>query len=303
MDTLYANAADYSAKASGHLGLEQPREANTNQNDVIHLLMRVINQVHSELRLSQIESAMNEQAQARIQRMILRQKMCLVETKSVWDGRGGDGVYSRSARMRIEEIAKEQKGIQADADVVWEIINTAHAVGYNCFPAEARLMMEMARLEMQMAEKRLTAVDPGEETQRIEESIIARLKKTESMCAMEIPGGAKETDVKFTFGVMLTRPPINSFQRAPILAMLLAIQEDIATRTQRVSASRRAGNTDPGLDAEMEQLRQLQENVLAQLNQYAREDARAFGGPDSMATQYGTVTGGTKATYVGRGGH
>ncbi len=54
----------------------------------------------------------------------------------------------------------------------------------------------------------------------------------------------------------------------------------------------------------MQQLRQLQENILAQLDGYAREDAMAWKQIDNgMATQYGNNAGGSKVFFLGKGGH
>jgi hypothetical protein len=304
LGTAVANAGDYANKAAVNLGQEQPREANTNQNDVIHLLTTVMNRVGPELKMDKNKYAMNEQAAARIERMIIKQKLCLDETRAVWKRRSPDGTFSRSDRLRTDELAKEEKSLQADIDVIWEIVNTAHNIGYNTFPAEARLMLELARVEMATAERRLSALDPGEETQRIEESILNRLKKTLVMAKQEgLTSGAKELDRRFTYDSFLSRGPINSLQRVPILTMLLALQEDVNSRTARIASARRTPGTDAAvLDAESDQLRMLQENIRMQLDDYARMDAREWMNPDRMDTQYGTSQGGTKQFFIEKGG-
>jgi hypothetical protein len=303
LGSAMANAADYAGKAALNLGQEQPREANTNQNYVIHLLTTVMNRIGTELKMDKNKYSMNEQAQARIQRMIIKQKMCLDETRAVWKRRGADGAFSRADRLRIEEIAKEEKSLQADVDAVWEIVNTAHNIGFNTFPAEARLMLELARVEMRSAEKRLNAIDPGEETQRIEESILDRLKKTLVMAAQETPGGVNEMDRRFTYDSFLSRGPINTLSRVPIIIMLTNLQDDINSRIARIAAARRTAGADAAaLDVEAAQLWQMQENILMQLEGYARDDAREWMNTDRMDTQYGSSQGGSRQFFIEKGG-
>lgn len=292
------NASDYSRKAADHLGRELPREANTNQNDVIHLLTDVMNAVGPELKMDQNKYAMNEQAQARIQRMIIKQKICLGETKQVWSRRPADGAFGRPERLRIEAIARDERSLGDDADAIWAIVNTAHNIGYNTFPAEARLMLEMVRLDLVVIEKRLLGIDPGMETQELQQIVLDRLKAIEKMAGQEDPTGAKEMDRRFTYDSFLSRGPINSQARVPILLMLISLQEDLVRRTAMLDRARRAGRAAAGADAEAEQLRQLQENIRAQLDEYARLDAAAWKRADFMPTQYGSSQGGTKQFFI-----
>ena len=282
--TAMENASDYGVKAVNHLDKEMPKEANTNQNDVIHLLKTVMDAVGPELKMDANKYAMNEQAQARIQRMIIKQKICLGETKVVWGKRPADGAYGRPDRLRMEAIAKDEKSIQDDADVCWEIMNTSHNIKYNVFPAEARLMLELARADMKVAEKRLLGMDPGVETQDVEQRIIDRLKSTEKLLAQENKTQAKELDRKFTYDSFLSRGAINALQRVPILEMWIALQEDINRRTAEIDKVRRAGKADADTDREAEQLRQIQENIRVGLDEYAREDAMQWMNADKVST-------------------
>ena len=276
------NAADYAVKAVDHLGREMPKEANTNQNDVINFLVKVMSAVGPELQMDACKYAMNEQAQARIQRMIMKQKMCLAETKDVWKRRGEDGSYSRPDRLRIEAIARDEKSIEDDADACWEIMNTKHNVGYNTFPAEARLMMEMARLDIKVAEQRLRAIDAGQETQDVEQRIIDRLVATEKMVAQENPNQTKEADRRFTYDSYLSRGPINFQNRVPIILMYVALQEDINRRTHDMEKQRLSGKDGTDMLREAEMLRQLQENIRAGMEEYAIEDAGVWREHDTV---------------------
>jgi hypothetical protein len=276
------NAADYAAKAVDHLGREMPKEANTNQNDVINFLVKVMSAVGPELQMDANKYAMNEQAQARIQRMIMKQKMCLAETKDVWKRRGQDGSYSRPDRLRVEGIARDEKSIEDDADACWEIMNTKHNMAYNTFPAEARLMMEMVRLDVRVAVRRLSSIDAGLETQDLEQRILDRLKETEKMVAQQNPNQSKEADRSFTYDSFVSRGPINFQNRVPIILMYVALQDDINRRTAAIEKQRLAGAGGDELDREAEMLRQLQENIRIGMEEYAILDAGVWRKNDTV---------------------
>jgi hypothetical protein len=287
------NAADASAKAAEHLGQEQPKEANPKQNEVIHLLTTVRDRIAPELKMDKNKYAMNEQMLARIQRMIIKQTICLAQTKAVWEKRPPDGHFGRTEQLRIEAIARDEASLEDDIKFGWEIINTAHNVGYGLFPPEARVLLELARSEVQVVVKMLQVYDPGTVTQQREEVVLGRLKAIAKLLDAGFGQTVPELDRKFTYDSFLSRMSLHN-TRVNIIGLLVTLQEDINRRIAVVDGVRRSGKADASTEQEAEQLRQLQEHVRKGLEELAWLDARSWMGADWMPTQYGSSRGGAK---------
>ena len=279
--TAIENAADASGKAAGYLEKELPRDANPRQNDVIHFLTTVRDRVGPELKMDKNKYAMNEQMLARIQRMIIKQRICLAQAKTVWDKRGKDGSFGRTESLLIEAIARDQGSLEDDFKMCWEIMNLAHNVGFGLFPPEARMMLELARAEVQEIVKRLQKYDPGAQTQRMQEVVIERLKVIASLLSDSSIPSPPELDRQFTYDSFVSRMNLHN-TRVQILALLAQMQNDINRRTTMIDNARRAGTASAAMEQEVEQIRLLQEHVRVKLAGYAEQDARSWMGPERI---------------------
>ncbi|MGD0900250.1 MAG: hypothetical protein ABR915_20650 [Thermoguttaceae bacterium] len=287
------NAADYSNKAAEELGKERPAEANPPQNEVIQLLTAVRDRIGPELKMDKNKYAMNEQMLARVQQMIMKQKMFCAQSRAVWEKRPASGQFGRTEQLRIEALAKDQAGLEEDFKYGWEIVNTAHNVAYALFPPEARVLWELARSESRTAATRLSGLDPGPETRSIQDSILERLQAIAKLLGPGFGEEVKELDRKFTYDSFLSRMSLHN-TRVNEIGLLVTLQEDINRRTAEIDKARRSGKVDASVEQEAEQLRQLQEHVRQGLETWARMDARSWMGIDYMPTQYGTNRGGAK---------
>jgi len=285
------NAAECGQRAAGELGAEHPKEANVLQNEVIHLLTTVRDRIGPELKMDKNKYAMNEQMLARIQRMIIKQKICLAQAKVLWDKRAPDGTFGRTDQLRLDATAKDQASLEEDIKYGWEIINTAHNVGFGLFPPEARVLLELARTGVQVAAKRLIGHDPGPETQKTQEVVLERLKAIAQLLGPGFYEGPKELDRKFTYDSFVSRMSLHN-TRANDIGLLVTLQEDINRRTPEIEKARGGGELAAAADQEAEQLRRLQEHVRQGLLVWALMDARSWMGVDWMPTQYGASKGG-----------
>jgi hypothetical protein len=286
-----ANAADCGAQAAALLGKEEPAAANAKENEVIHLLTTVRDRVMPELKMDKNKYAMNEQMLGRIQRMIMKEKICRAQAQSVWEKRKADGAFGRTEQLWIDAIAKDQGSLEEDFKVCWEIMNSAHNVGFGLFPPEARVLLELARSESKGVVKRLGGYDPGAETQKMQDVILDRLKTIETLLGPGFGQKVEELDRKFTYDSFLSRMSLHN-TRVNEIGLLVKLQEDVNRRTAEVEKARREGKADAGVEQEAEQLRRLQEHVRQGLAMFAEMDARSWMGIDYMPTKYGTNKGG-----------
>jgi hypothetical protein len=236
---------------------------------------------------------MNEQMLARIQRMLMKEKICRAQTQAVWDKRSADGAFRRTEQLWMDAIARDQDSLEDDFKVCWEIMNTAHNVGYGLFPPEARVLLELARSESKGVVKRLEGHDPGPETQGAEDVIIERLAAIETLLGAGFGDKVEEKDRQFTYDSFLSRMSLHN-TRVNDIGLLVALQKDINRRLAAVENVRRGGAAGASVEQEAEQLRLLQEHVRQGLLKWALLDARSWMFPDWMPTQYGASPGGAK---------
>jgi hypothetical protein len=291
--TAIENAADCGAEAAQHLADERPKEANPKQNEVIRLLTTVRDRIRPELNMDKNKYAMNEQMLARIQRMLMKEKICRAQTQAVWDKRPADGAFRRTEQLWMDAIARDQDSLEDDFKVCWEIMNTAHNVGFGLFPPEARVLLELARSESKGVVKRLEGHDPGPETQGAEDVIIERLAAIETLLGAGFGDKVEEKDRQFTYDSFISRMSLHN-TRVNDIGLLVALQKDVNRRLAAVENARRGGKADASVEQEAEQLRLLQEHVRQGLLKWALLDARSWMSPDWMPTQYGSSPGGAK---------
>jgi hypothetical protein len=289
--TALEDASVAARKAADELGLEHPKEANVFQNEVIHLLTTVRNRVGPELKMDKNKYAMNEQMLARIQRMIIKQKIFIAQAKVIDGKRAPGGAFRRTEQLLLDGVARDQAGLEEDFKYGWEIMNTAHNVGYALFPPEARVLYELARRDSQNAAGRLAASDPGPDTQAIQETVLERLKSIAILLGPGFYKAPEELDRRFTYDSFLSRMSLHN-TRPNEIGLLVTLQEDINRRTAVVDKLRRTGKADASVEDEFAQLHQLQEHVRAGLERFAFSDARSWMGADWMPTAYGSNPGG-----------
>ena len=287
------NAADCAAEAAAFLGNERPAQANPKQNEVIHLLTTVRERIGPELKMDKNKYAMNEQMLARIQRMIIKERICRARTQVIWEKRPAEGTFGRTERLRIEAVARIQGGLEADFKICWQVMNTAHNVGFGLFPPEARILLELARTESEQVEKRLLAYDVGPETQQGQDVVLERLQAIATLLGPGFAETPPEMDRKFTYDSFISRMSLHR-TRINEIGLLVTLQEDINRRTAQVEKARRSGKITAAVEQEAEQLRQLQEHVRQGLLKFALADAASWMRADFMPTQYGGNPGGAK---------
>ena len=293
LETAIDNAADCGAQAANHLANQRPKEANPRQNDVINLLAAVRDRVAPELKMDKNKYAMNEQMLGRIQRMLMKEKICRAQSKAVWDKRSPDGTFRRTEQLWIGAIARDQESLEPDFKVCWEIMSTAHNVGYALFPPEARVLLELARSESKGVVVRLEGLDPGPVTQAAQGVIIERLEAIEKLLGPGFGETVTEKDRQFTYDSFLSRMSLHN-TRVNEIGLLVTLQKDVNRRMEVVDTARQSGKADSAVEQEAEQLRALQEHIRKGLLKYALVDARDWMVPDWMPTQYGGNPGGAK---------
>jgi hypothetical protein len=268
-------ASGAATEAVGHLRVEKPCEANVKQNEVIRQLS-LIKATYGDIRASENRYPMQEQLQARVERMMLKQKIALAETK-IMEGRlKKANEFSRSERLRMQAIARDEAGLQDDADILWELANVAEVKKWGWFSKEARILLQLARSEIRDVTGFLEAMDPGPATQEKMSVIMGHLKAILSHLKRDFAGNMGEDEHKLIWDGFHSIPVDLPPPRSTYIGMLAQIQEEIGRRTAGLHALRKDA---PGLDRildEIGELRALQEQVVSQMTDYAEEDAKKW---------------------------
>jgi hypothetical protein len=182
--------------------------------------------------------------------------------------------FSRSEKLRMQAIARDEASLQEDADILWELANTKSVVGYGWFSKEARILLQLVRSEIRAVTGFLEAMDPGPATQEKMSVIMGHLKAILSHLKGSFAGNMGSDEHKLIWDGFLSIPVDLPPPRSTFIGMLAQIQAEIGRRTAGLHALRKGA---PGLDrilGEIGELRALQEQVVSQMTDYAEEDAK-----------------------------
>jgi hypothetical protein len=304
-------AADLGLKAAGFLGEEKAQPANENQNEVIRLLTKVVEQmrnVNNELHSVMLQEII-EQWIALIQRMLLKQKMCIAETKDVWNKRkpgGEEGPYTRAQQLAIRKIGSTQDGMLKDLVRARQVLDLA-AEADSAVPGqpkpppkpkpEPRTLAERAQLgggggmlgiagifvaliesDLHAVVKLLDALDAGLETQRRQQLIKERLEAIIG----GVLGGDDSNDPNKSNPMSwngLVNPQAGSRYevRKEVLKMLITLQTQVNQRTADLDAVKRKGEWAEEHGKELSGLEEIQMLIYENVMKYAQEDAVWWG--------------------------
>jgi hypothetical protein len=214
--------------------------------------------------------------------MIMKQKMCRIASESVWHKIEKAKELTRTHRMRINAIADDQGSLDDDLDVVWDIVNTSHNVSFGVFPPEARILLELSRGDIEIAEQRLLAFDPGPETQKVQDTIIDRLKAVEEiLIGVSVEDGLEEDDEdsNYTYDSYLSRMNLKTQGRESVLTILLTMQQELNRRTADTERVGTAELTPEERARRLAQIQVLQDHIRGVLLKYAEIDAESWRTP------------------------
>jgi hypothetical protein len=221
-----------------------------------------------------------EQAVARLQSLLLKQKLYHAAVVKIHKSRGGDGSHSRMQRLQIRRIAVNQEGMFEDLRVIAEIVllrrddTPAGKLGManimQDIPergrgawAEVRLFLDMVAGELPRIVELLKQFETGKKTQASQEQVIEWL----SLALRGVSGSGEEDDpVPAQPNEWHSIPPeqgqagrYNS--RKAALSMLRALQLQVVKQTERLWELKRTGQWDAAATQQWEFTRRLQAEV------------------------------------------
>lgn len=301
-------AADLASKATALLGEEKAEPANTAQNETIRLMTKVLEDMEN-LNTGDISGFIEEFLEywnALLERLLLKQKMCIEETKNVWKKRppkGADQPYHRAQQLQMRTIARTQKGMKAD---VWKMrqalnalaltdsMSTAEAMNapmpvtrygasegqsltqrsvvfQNGRPAVFGMFIALIEIELEQVVNLLEAFDPGLDTQKRQELIKNHLEAMIGIGAEEDNEPNASQDMASNDFMVGPKEPDES--RKAIMRLMIALQEQINYRTQQLEEIKRTGKWTEELDKEGERLDEMQTMVHGNILRFAIDDA------------------------------
>ena len=299
-----AAAGHQALKAANLLGEEKAEPANGAQLEVIRLLAKVVEDMEntSTFDISGFIEDFIEYWNAMLERMLIKQKMCIEETKNVWARRpsaGGKKPFARAQQLQMRTIAKTQKGMQDD---VWKMRKALDAVGemsrfgkpsnvgrYGEKPGETLteraaiggpgkpvvfgMFVALIEIELEQIVKLLGAFDPGLDTQKRQELVKNHLEAMAGI-GLEEPddddpsGSQPMASNDFQIG---PKPPDES--RKAVMRLMIALQEQINYRTQQLNEIKRSGKWTADHEKEAGRLKEMQVMVHGNIVGFTLKDA------------------------------
>ena len=299
-----AGAGDMAVKAANLLGEEKAEPANGAQLEVIRLLTKVVEDMENmnTYDIGGFIEDFIEYWNALLERMLLKQKMCIEETKNVWAKRppvGSKKPFARAQQLQMRTIARTQKGMQTD---IWNMRKALDAVGelsrfgkastvgrYGEKPGETLtersaiggpgkpvvfgMFVALIEIELEQIVKLLEAFDPGLDTQKRQELVKNHLEAMAGI-GLEEPdeddpsGSQPMASNNFMIG---PKPPDES--RKTVMRLMIALQEQINYRTQQLDEIKRAGKWNEDHEKEAGRLKEMQAMVHGNIVAFTLEDA------------------------------
>jgi len=309
-----AGAADLAVKAAALLGDEKAEPANSAQLEVIRLLTKIVEDLENmnTYDIGGFIEDFLDYWNALLQRMLLKQKMCIEETKNVWKKRrpeGSEERFARAQQLQIRTIARTQDGMQDDVWQMRRALNAVVAVANNTAttsggaknapmpvsrygekPNETLteramgaslgkkasvfgMFIALIEIELDNVVKKLEAFDPGLDTQKRQELVKSHLEAMAGIGLEEPDEDDLNAAQSMASNNFMIGPKPPDESRKAVMRLMISLQEQINYRTQQLDEIKRAGKWNKDHEKEAERLQEMQTMVHGNIVQFALKDA------------------------------
>jgi hypothetical protein len=269
-------AIDLCGSAAKSLGASNAAAANRDQRAVIAALELVLEKLQSDFEgFAQVAAGEFQQmVLAELERMIVIQKRCSLDTIDVSKKRDADGSFRRTEVLAMAALAKAEGDILPIMDHMLVLMATnksAHSVVQ--FPPVVYLMLQMVRSDVQSVQRRLSENDPGDATRRVQKEIAERLEGIKA--AMGSKGDSTTPPPQWGQN-SLGAPESSKVDRIAEIQMMMVLQAQLNRRTQEFEFGKKSGKAKPDdIAREQRELSRLQADVRNFIERVIAEDQSA----------------------------
>lgn len=241
IQVLFNRAIQRCNAAARQLADKNAQDANVEQREVIRLLETALAKLMSDFEGFAVQYAgeLKEAFMADLERAMVAQKRCTLDTLDIYAKRQGDGSYKRTELLGISAVAQAESDIAVVLARASGLMKTATKGRFKIdYPPVCFFMLELARDDVQRVAKRLDDKDPGLVTQKLQAQIETRFDNIRKAMAggegMQKPPPAWGQNG----GVLQVAPPLPG-RSTEVLAIIL-LQAEAIRRTEEVDALKRA---------------------------------------------------------------